>query len=293
MNLKTYAAIDIGSNAGRMLVGHILPSNDHHYVRKLSLTRVPIRLGDDVFEKGRISDKKIKLLVKAFKAFKHLMDIYKVDEYRACATSAMREADNSKEVVAKIKKESGIELELISGSKEADLIFSTLPTQKLDVSLNYLFIDVGGGSTELTIIKDGVRVKSKSFEIGSVRSLKGKVNDEIFEDIGKWIEGKMEDDEYYGIGTGGNINNIYKQSGLSYMEPLKMDKFLEIYTSIKEMSEEDRMNKLRMKPDRVDVIVPASKIYLHIMKMAGIKAIYVPKLGLADGMIYTMHLDQQ
>lgn len=276
-----------------MLIGYIIPSKKGFSIRKLSLTRVPIRLGEDVFEKGSISEKNIKLLVKAFKSFKHLMDIYEVESYRACTTSAMREASNADEIVGKIKKETEIDLEVISGIEEADLIFSTLPTQKLDLSLNYLFIDVGGGSAELTLIKNGERVKSKSFKIGSVRSMKGKVDKDVYDKINRWVEGKLKDGVYYGIGTGGNINHVFKQSNLEYMKPLHIDMFLHIYNSIAGMSELERIQKLRMKPDRVDVVVPACEIYLNIMRITGIQSIYVPKLGLVDGMVYTMHKDSK
>ena len=288
-----YAAIDIGSNAGRLLIGYVIPQGDHYSIKKASLTRVPLRLGDDVFSKGKIGKKKEEMLLDSFKAFSHLMKVYDVRHIKAYATSAMREAENSSEIIEKIIKETGISLELIDGQKEADLIFSTFHTQKLEHDKSYLFIDVGGGSTELTIIKNGKRVVSKSFKVGTIRFMKGSVKDSVWDKIKKWLSDNMNGESYAAIGTGGNATRIIKISGNKYLEPLKIAEFNRIKRYVESFTYEERIEQLRMKPDRADVIVPASNIYLKIMDLAKITEIYVPKMGLADGMILSMYMEEK
>jgi exopolyphosphatase/guanosine-5'-triphosphate,3'-diphosphate pyrophosphatase len=283
------AAIDIGSNAVRLLIEEVITTGKKgHYFKKISLTRVPIRLGADVFSNGRISDEKAKKLVKAMKAFRFLMEANDVEVFRACATSAMREAINGKEVQKQIKKDAKVSVELISGEEEANLIFSNFDNSnfELDKTKAYLYIDVGGGSTEVTLIKKGERVDSYSFRLGSVRLLKDKVPDFVWEDACKKIKRMVkEEKDVVAIGTGGNINRIFKESRHRFGEEIKATEINKIVKEIESYSYEDRIRKLRLKPDRADVIVPAGKIYTTFMKAGNSKTMIVPKVGLSDGII--------
>jgi exopolyphosphatase/guanosine-5'-triphosphate,3'-diphosphate pyrophosphatase len=290
-----FAAIDIGSNAVRLLIADIIEDEGVLNIKKLSLTRVPIRLGASVFEMGKISGSKAKKLAKTMKAFRYLMDVYDVKGFRACATSAMREASNADDVIAKVKAYSGVQIEVINGQTEANLIFSTFKTQKLDSNRTYLYIDVGGGSTEITLLKHGKRVKGRSFKIGTVRLLKGKVKPELWADMRAWVHKIVEGEkDVIAIGTGGNVNRLFKMSGLAYGELLSTARLTELHKLVKSMSLKDRMLKLRLRPDRADVIVPAGDIYMEVLKQADIKEMSVPKIGLSDGIalyLYRRHLD--
>lgn len=291
-NKKKYAAIDIGSNGIRLLIASVSEKNRLIHVHKLSLVRVPIRLGEDVFETGEIGKEKQKRFLKAIKAYKLLMEVYGVSQYRACATSAMREAKNGTEICKNIKKETGISIELINGKEESDLLFSTLFTQKIDKKGNYLFIDVGGGSTEVTIFEEGKRIKSKSFKIGTVRLLQNKVKEKVWEEMDNWLEFiNQGNKKYIGIGTGGNINRYFKMSNNEYLEPLKSNILNNYYQELKQLNPEERAEKYRLRKDRADVIVPAGKIYLSILQKCEIEEIIVPKIGLSDGMVYTLYLN--
>ncbi|CAG5084771.1 Ppx/GppA phosphatase family protein [Parvicella tangerina] len=289
------AAIDIGSNAVRLLIEEAIKTGKNdHYFKKISLTRVPIRLGEDVFTDGIITDDKAKKLVKAMKAFRFLMEANDVEAFRACATSAMREAINGKDVQKLIKKNAKLNVELISGEEEADLIFGNFDNSnfELDKTKTYLYIDVGGGSTEVTLIKRGERVDSYSFRLGSVRLLKDKVPDFVWDDACKKIKKLVKgESNVTAIGTGGNINRIHKESRHRFGEEIKVSEINKIVSEIEEYTYEDRIRKLKLKPDRADVIVPAGKIYSTFMKAGNSKRMIVPKVGLSDGIISKLYAE--
>ena len=285
-----YAAIDIGSNGMRLLIAKVVEVNGFTSVQKLSLTRVPIRLGEDVFNSGYISGEKKDLFIKTIKAFKLLIEIYQVKDFRAVATSAMREAKNGNEIAALIKSETDIDISLIDGKMEADLIFSTIHTQNISKNDSYLFIDVGGGSTEITIFDKGKRSESKSFKIGTVRLLEDKVQDSDWEQLNDWLKNVSNSDKNFkAIGTGGNINRYFKLSYNKYLEPVKYEKLKELYEDLSSLSKEQRAEKYRLRYDRADVIVPAGKIYLNVLEKCGIDEIIVPKIGLSDGIVYYLY----
>ncbi|TXI78876.1 MAG: exopolyphosphatase [Flavobacteriales bacterium] len=289
----TYAAIDIGSNAVRLLVAEVIEREDHPVIKKQTLVRVPIRLGEDVFDRGSIGAAKRDHLIRSLKAFRLLVDVYGVPYLRCCATSAMREASNSAEVIARVEMESGVHIEVISGRTEADLIVNTFWTQDLLKERSYLYIDVGGGSTELTWLERGRRVKSASFKIGTVRSLKGKVQPETWTEMRAFLEDlRAEHGPLMAIGTGGNINRLFKENGNAYGEPMSRAAIRAQRDRIARYSFEDRVKVLRLRPDRADVIIPAADIFLAVMEQAGIDEVFVPKVGLADGVIYDLYMKQ-
>lgn len=284
-----YAAIDTGSNAVRMLIADIIENNGEVSFKKNTLIRVPLRLGDDAFINRHLSDKKADDLVKTMSAFRNLMDVYKVTEYRACATSAMREAKNGKEVTERIKTEAGINLEIIHGEVEANIIYASHAEQNIDKTKNYLYIDVGGGSTELSLFSAGELVASRSFNIGTIRILDNQDTEETWNDMREFLR---EHTRHYkmisGIGTGGNINKLYRLSDEKDNAPLTFLKLKSLYNYLDSFSLKDRINVLGLNQDRADVIIPASEIYMAVMKWAGIKHIYVPSVGMVDGIIQTL-----
>ncbi len=289
----TYAAIDIGSNAVRLLVAEVIEREDHPVVKKQTLVRVPIRLGEDVFENGSIGNAKRDHLIKSLKAFRLLTEVYGVKQFRCCATSAMREAANREEILHRVEMESGVHIEVIDGRLEADLIVNTFWTQDLLKDRSYLYIDVGGGSTELTLLQGGRRVKAASFRIGTVRMLKGKVEEGTWEEVQGFLEDlRQRHDMVMAIGTGGNINRIFKENGNSFGEPLLRNDIRKHRDRIASYSYQDRIRRLRLRPDRADVIVPAADIFLRIMEAAGVEEVFVPKVGLADGIIYDLYMRQ-
>lgn len=290
-----YAAIDIGSNAVRLLIEEVLEvGEDDFYFKKISLTRVPIRLGTDAFAEGLIKSDNEKKLYKCMKAFKYLMDINGVTQYRACATSAMREAKNSKEIRSKILEKTGIDIEEITGREEAKLILDNFHLAKFDTSKTYLYIDVGGGSTEVSLIKNGRKVDSNSFRLGTVRLLKENFDDSIWTESQNWVKELVQNEsEIVAIGTGGNINRIYKDSRHQFGEMISYVEIRNIVDYIEGFSFEERIKKLQLKPDRADVIVPAGKIYLHFMKAAFAQEMIVPKVGLSDGIIYNLYMNDK
>lgn len=289
----TYAAIDIGSNAVRLLVGEVIERADHPIIKKQTLVRVPIRLGEDVFDSGTISSAKRDQLIKSLKAFRLLTEVYNVSYLRCCATSAMREATNSEEVRSRVEMESGVHIEVINGKLEADLIYHTFWTQDLLKDRNYLYIDVGGGSTELTWLEKGRRVKSASFKVGTVRTLKGKVDPAVWNEIDGFLqELREEHGPLSAIGTGGNINRIFKEEMKPFGEPLSIQEIRHQRDRIAAYTLEDRIRLLRLRPDRADVVIPAADIFLRIMEQANITEIFVPKVGLADGIIYDLYMKQ-
>jgi exopolyphosphatase/guanosine-5'-triphosphate,3'-diphosphate pyrophosphatase len=285
-----FGAIDIGTNAARLLVGEVTKEGGHSFVKKISYTRVPLRLGEEVFDNGKLSKKKIDQFVKTIKAFKLISEIFEVKKLRAVATSAMREAINSKKVIERIQTETGVLVEVISGDEEAELIFCTFFLLDFDKNEPFIVIDVGGGSTEVSVFDSGERIASKSFQIGTLRLLKEKVRGDIWGDIHDWIAGHVELRSPHKIfGTGGNINNAHKILGAGHLEALPFSKLEELRDDLNALSIEQRIDQYQLKEDRADVIVPALNIYLFIMKELNCKKIFVPKIGLSDGMIYQMY----
>jgi exopolyphosphatase/guanosine-5'-triphosphate,3'-diphosphate pyrophosphatase len=294
LEIKKYGAIDIGSNAIRLLISNvILTDNKEPQFKKSSLVRVPIRLGADAFVgQGMISDDNIQRMIDAINAFKLLMTVHNVERYKACATSAMREATNGKEVIEKIFKSTGIEIAIIGGKEEAAIISSTDLNELIEGDNSYLYVDVGGGSTEFTLFSKGTITNSKSFKMGTVRLLNNKkaVNKEIFSEVEKWIKKNTKDLKNISlIGSGGNINKLFKMSGRTEGKPISFIYLNAQYQFLKQMSFQDRVSELSLNPDRADVIIPATKIYLSAMKWSGARKIYVPKIGLADGIIKSLH----
>jgi exopolyphosphatase/guanosine-5'-triphosphate,3'-diphosphate pyrophosphatase len=284
-----YAAIDIGSNAVRLLIADIIENNGSVSFKKNTLIRVPLRLGDDAFLDHQLSDKKTADLVKTMQAFSKLMEVYKVVDYMAYATSAMREAKNGGDIVKQIKNDAGIDLEIVHGQKEAGMIYASHADQTIDKSKNYLYIDVGGGSTELSFFSAGEMWASKSFNIGTIRMLDNQDTEETWNDMKDFIrENTKQFKIISGIGTGGNINKLYKLSEEKDKAPLTFGKLKALYSYLTSFSLKDRINVLGLNQDRADVIIPACEIYITVMKWANIKNIYVPTVGLVDGIIQTL-----
>jgi exopolyphosphatase/guanosine-5'-triphosphate,3'-diphosphate pyrophosphatase len=287
-----FGAIDIGTNAARLLIGEVCQSEDHNYVKKISYTRIPLRLGEDVFEIGKISKEKSKHTLDTIKAFKLIAKIFEVNRIRAVATSAMREAANSEKIIKKVEEKTGIAIEVISGQEEADLIFGTFLLLDFDKENPFVVIDVGGGSTEISFFNSGKKVASKSFEVGTIRLLKRKVEEVVWQNIENWLKENIpQNDKMLLFGTGGNINKIHKILGCKDDEQVSSKNIKKLYKSLSPLSVEDRIDLFHLKPDRADVIVPAIEIYLFIMEKIGLHKIGVPKIGLSDGMIYKMFLE--
>ena len=281
-----YAAIDIGSNAVRLLIADIIENNDSVSFKKNTLVRVPLRLGDDAFLQQFISERKAADLVKTMVAFRNLMDVYKVTDYIAFATSAMREAKNGQDIVRTIKEQADIDLEIVTGQKEAKIIYTNHAEQSIDKSKNYLYIDVGGGSTELSLFSEGKLLGSRSYNIGTIRILDNQAKEETWNDMRDFIrEHTKQFKSVNGIGTGGNINKLYRLSEEKGGAPLTFIKLKSLYSYLNSFSLKDRINVLGINQDRADVIIPACEIYLSVMKWANIKNIYVPSVGLVDGII--------
>jgi len=288
-----FGAIDIGTNAARLLIGEIVDYNNHKFVKKISYSRIPLKLGYEVFETGEISKKKQEEFIKTIQAFKLISEIYEVKSLRACATSAMREAKNGKEIQKKIKKETGVKIEIIDGEEEGDLILNSFELIEFDKSKPYIVIDVGGGSTEISMFKDGIRQLSKSFEVGTIRLLKNKVKDKTFDDIHNWIELKMgKANDYTVFATGGNINKVHKLFGLQYLEPLKTELLLKMLKESQVMTISERIEHYNLKEDRAAVIVPALQIYTHILEALNVEDVRIPKIGLSDGIVYDLYLKE-
>lgn len=285
-----FGAIDIGTNAARLLVGEVSTDEDKTFIQKVSYSRIPLRLGEEVFENGRISDRKKADFIKSIQAFKLITEIFDVRELRACATSAMREAENGAEIRTAILAETGVDIEVISGDEEAELIFGTFFLLDFDKTKPFLVIDVGGGSTEVSVFAKGSRVASRSFQVGTLRLLKGKAAANIWEEVREWLSSHVDLNEVHQIfGTGGNINKTHKMLGAGHMEPIAREKIQSLRNELHELSLAQRINRFQLRPDRADVIVPALDIYLYIMKQLDCTEIIVPKIGLSDGMIYAMY----
>lgn len=291
LTIKKYAAIDIGSNAVRLLISNIIEQKGKPTLfKKSSLVRVPIRLGSDVFLNHLISKENELRLVDTMSAFRLLMKSHKVTAYKACATSAMREAENGLQVAQMIEKHSKIKIDIIEGDEEAAIIAATDLQSYIDSNKTYLYVDVGGGSTEFSIIHDGQTKASKSFKIGTVRLLNDIVKKETWLELENWIKSNTNDYEtIYLIGTGGNINKIFKISGKMLGKPLTYFYLTSYFNKLQSYSYEERITELDLNQDRADVIIPAIRIYLSAMKWSGAKDIYVPKIGLSDGIIKSVY----
>jgi exopolyphosphatase/guanosine-5'-triphosphate,3'-diphosphate pyrophosphatase len=291
ISIKKYAAIDIGSNAMRLLITNIVEQDGKEtQFNKSALIRVPIRLGQDAFTVGEITNENIDRMVDAMEAFRLLMKVYKVEKYKACATSAMREAYNGKEVVEIIKNKSEVEIDIIDGRVEAAIIASSDLHSFLATDKTYLYVDVGGGSTEFSLFSDGKMINSKSFKNGTVRLLNNMVNEIVWIEIEKWIKTNCEPYENVTlIGSGGNINKIHKLSEKHQDKPLSYVYLASQYQYLNSLTYEQRIAELGLNTDRADVIIPATQIYLNAMKWSGARQIYVPKIGLSDGIVKAMY----
>ena len=284
------AAIDIGSNAVRVLICEVVKKGKEVGFNKLCLLRIPVRLGFDVFEKGHIGGQKKKMLINTIKAFNNLMKVYEVEHYMACATSAMRDAENAKEIIKEIKSETSIEIEVITGELEAEIIYENHIAELLDKDKSYMYIDVGGGSTEITLYHKANVVFQRSFNIGTVRILTKKVKDETWEEMKETLKDLSKKyNNMIGIGSGGNINKLFSLNGNKNGKFISAESLKEVNKEMEPLTVEERMDKYTLKEDRAEVIVPALSIYNAICKWADIEEIYVPKIGLADGLIHHLY----
>ena len=285
-----YGAIDIGTNAARLLVGEVVEEDGHSYIKKVSYTRIPLRLGEEVFGSGEISEKKKIEFVKTIQAFRLISEIFEVVELRACATSAMREASNGLEVRDLIEKETGVNIETISGDEEAELILGTFALFDLDIEIPFVVIDVGGGSTEISVFENGERIASKSFEIGTLRILKEKVTFSVWEEMKTWLsENVILSKHHFVYGTGGNINKAQKLVGAMQSDPISLKKLEDLRDTLSPLTIPQRVDRFQLKPDRADVLVPAMEIFSFIMRALKCRQILVPKIGLSDGIIYQLN----
>lgn len=285
------AAIDIGSNAARLLITDVIPGiqSSPEFI-KIALVRVPLRLGFDVFDKGEITPVKAEKLVKTIKSYKLLMDVYGVKHLKACATSAMRDAQNSSDILKKVKLETGIDINIISGQDEASFIYENHIAENLNTEESYLYIDVGGGSTELTFFSDGKLIFKESFNIGTIRLLKNQVNEAAWTEMKEFIKAKTKSHHHVTvIGSGGNINKVFSLSKRKEGKPLQLDLLRDYYKEFSTMSLQQRMTLYKLREDRADVIVPALLIHINVMRWADAEEIYVPKIGLADGLIHSLY----
>ncbi|UWX60849.1 exopolyphosphatase [Chryseobacterium oranimense] len=284
------AAIDIGSNAARLLINEVKISNRKPEFIKLNLLRIPLRLGMDVFTMGMIGEEREKMVIDSMKIFSDLMKIYKVEHYRACATSAMRDASNGNEIIRQVQETSGINIEIISGDEEATLIYENHVAEGLDKEFAYLYIDVGGGSTELTFYENGKMVYEKSFNIGTIRLLNNLVSadnwHEMKEEIKKNIVSKKP---IVAIGSGGNINKVFSMSKTKDGKPMTLSHLKKVYKEFNELSVEERMTKHTLREDRADVLVHALRIFNNVMSWSDINRIFVPKISVADGLIHNIY----
>ncbi len=293
MDIDKFAAIDIGSNGVRMLISNVITTRSSKvFFQKNSLVRVPIRLGEDSFTSGNISDINLKRLIKAINAFKLIMKVHNVSFYKAYATSALRDASNSKHVVNKVLKKCNINIEIIDGIKEAKIISKSSVSNIIKPDIIFLSIDVGGGSTEFSFIKNGKTISSKSFKLGTIRLLKGKVTDQIWDEAKTWILKNIKNyNKITLLGSGGNINKIFSLSNTKEGKPMSRITFNKIFKQLETINYYDRMVKYSLNPDRADVILPASKIFLKAFEWTSASKIYVPRVGLSDGIIKDIHED--
>lgn len=287
------AAIDIGSNAARLLISDVSINNGKAEFNKLNLVRIPLRLGFDVFEKKEISPEKIEMIMHTVKAYKHLIEAYDVQYVKAAATSAMRDAVNAQEVIGKVQEETGIAIEVISGGSEASLIYENHIAENMDKDHAYLYIDVGGGSTELTFFAGNKLIFSSSFNIGTIRLLKKQVTESVWDNMKEYIKRETREymDNIIAIGSGGNINKIFSLSKRKEGKSLHIELLKDYYKEFSSFTLPERMRLYKLREDRADVIVPALQIYVNVMRWANAMEIYVPKIGLADGLIQHLYDD--
>lgn len=285
------AAIDIGSNAARLLITEVSENEKGiPQFNKINLVRVPLRLGFDVFETGEISKLKVNKVVETIKAYKHLLSIYEVSHLKACATSAMRDAKNAPDILRKVKLETGIDIRVITGDEEASYIYENHVAENLDKTNGYLYIDVGGGSTELTFFAKGKLVFRESFNIGTIRLLKGQVPEQRWEEMKNYLKLSTKDyTNLVAIGSGGNINKVFSLSKRKEGKPLSLELLKDYFKEFSSFTVKERIENYKLREDRADVIVPALQIYVNVMRWAGIEEIYVPKIGLADGLIHMLY----
>ena len=290
MNFLPFGAIDIGSNAIRLLVMNAIEYPEETTFKKVSLIRIPIRLGADVFKDQVISSVKCDKLIHAMEGYQHIMQAYNILDYRACATSAMREAKNGPELISEIRNKIGIDLEVITGKEEAEIIFNTGVAQMLDPNKDYLYVDVGGGSTEVTVVSKNAKVEQESFNIGTVRMLSQSVDAaevDRFKGFMRQQATKLKDTSL--IGSGGNINKLFKLMGKKYGETINPSELKHMYDYLKRFTFEERISVLRLNPHRADVIIPATKIFLWAFKHSNSKRVFVPRMGLSDGIVKQLY----
>src|SRR5688500_4761886 len=257
---------------------------------KVALVRVPLRLGFDVFDKGVISNAKVDKIIKTIKSYKLLLEVYEVKHLKACATSAMRDASNAPEIIKKVKTETGISIQVISGQEEASFIYENHIAENLTDAESYLYIDVGGGSTELTFFSDGKLIFKESFNIGTIRLLKNQVNESAWDEMKEFVTKKTKGYHHVtAIGSGGNINKIFTISRRKEGKPLTLELLRDYYKEFSNLSVTQRISLYKLREDRADVIVPALLIYINIMRWTDAQEIFVPKIGLADGLIHTLY----
>lgn len=285
------AAIDIGSNAARLLITDVIRGIDGKpQFNKINLVRVPLRLGFDVFETGEISKQKRGMILQTMKAYSHLLKAYDVQNIKACATSAMRDAINSEDIIRKVWMETGISIKVISGDEEAAVIYENHIAENMDISNSYLYIDVGGGSTEITFFHEGKMKYKRSFNIGTIRLLKNQVEETIWDEMKETIKQNIKSTgTKVAIGSGGNINKVFSLSKKKEGKPLNLELLKDYYKELSSFSIEERIRLYKLRSDRADVIVPALQIYINIMRWADIELIYVPKIGLADGLVQKLY----
>jgi exopolyphosphatase/guanosine-5'-triphosphate,3'-diphosphate pyrophosphatase len=286
-----FAAIDIGTNAARLLIANVTQIQGRIHLQKLAYYRVPLRLGEEVFDKGKISAQKALQFQQTIQAFSFLVAAQEVSAFRAVATSAMREASNGKKIAKQIFQETGVHIEIITGDEEAQLIFNSFELLQLQKQQQFVVVDVGGGSTEISIFEQGQKVAARSFELGTIRILKGKTNEQTWSEFSAWIQHSVRLDEAHLIfGTGGNINRALKMIDPKEKETLTLTSIVALHDKLSELSLEERCDQYQLKPDRADVIVPALKIYITALNALGQNTLVVPKIGLSDGVIYQLYL---
>jgi exopolyphosphatase/guanosine-5'-triphosphate,3'-diphosphate pyrophosphatase len=286
-----FAAIDIGTNAARLLIAHVQQTDGRIHFQKLAYYRVPLRLGEEVFDKGKISAQKALHFQQTIQAFSLLAAAHDVSAIRAVATSAMREASNGKKIAKQILQETGVDIDIISGDEEAQLIFNSFEILQLQKQQQFVVVDVGGGSTEISIFEHGQKVAARSFELGTIRILKGKTDPQSWSEFSVWIKQNVRLDEAHMIfGTGGNINRVLKMLAPKQKDTLTLESLIDLHTTLADLSVEERCAQYQLKPDRADVIVPALKIYITALEALGQQTLVVPKIGLSDGVIYQLYL---
>jgi exopolyphosphatase/guanosine-5'-triphosphate,3'-diphosphate pyrophosphatase len=289
--IMKFAAIDIGTNAARLLIANVQQSAGRIQFQKLAYYRVPLRLGEEVFDKGKISSQKALQFQQTIQAFQLLAQTHDVSHLRAVATSAMREASNGKKIAKQILQHTGVQIDIISGDEEAQLIFNTFELLQLQRQQQFVVVDVGGGSTEISVFEHGQKVAARSFELGTIRILKGKTNSESWTQYTNWIKTHVQLQEAHTVfGTGGNINRALKMIAPSQKDTLSLAQLKELHHALSQLTLEERCAKYQLKPDRADVIIPALHIYITALEALGQEALVVPKIGLSDGVIYQLYL---